>query len=178
MAADEIERADETAVAPAIAQAAFDPALAIAKELQEKIEDFDGCGGVARAHEITPPDPRVTCARTAAARLPSCLISMTRMQIIPSFWSRSSAGFSSRRGGRLGARQSHGRSSWQLGLRGSSGHMRPYPPSRCIMGVSLAPGGAGASVETRLGSTAVGIAVGRGIGNGRQRLWCGVQMPI
>jgi hypothetical protein len=32
MASDEIERADETAVAPAIAQAAFDPALAVAKE--------------------------------------------------------------------------------------------------------------------------------------------------
>src|SRR6516162_1491427 len=34
MAADEIERADEAAIAPAIAQAAFDPALAVAKELQ------------------------------------------------------------------------------------------------------------------------------------------------
>src|SRR5215472_18439926 len=32
MAADEIERADEAAVAPAIAQAAFDPALAVTKE--------------------------------------------------------------------------------------------------------------------------------------------------
>jgi hypothetical protein len=34
MAADEIERADQAAVAPAIAQAAFDLALAVAKELQ------------------------------------------------------------------------------------------------------------------------------------------------
>jgi hypothetical protein len=34
MAADEIERADEATVAPAIAQAAFDPALAVAEELQ------------------------------------------------------------------------------------------------------------------------------------------------
>ena len=33
-AADEIERADQTAVTPAIAQAALDPALAVAKELQ------------------------------------------------------------------------------------------------------------------------------------------------
>ena len=49
MAADEIERADQAAVAPAIAQAAFDPALAVAKELQKKIEDFDGFGRVARA---------------------------------------------------------------------------------------------------------------------------------
>jgi hypothetical protein len=57
MAADEIERADEAAVAPAVAQAAFDPALAIAKELQKQIEDFDGFGRVARAHNITPPHP-------------------------------------------------------------------------------------------------------------------------
>jgi hypothetical protein len=55
MATDEIERADEAAVAPAIAQAAFDPALAVAKELQQPIEDFDGFGRVACAHEITPP---------------------------------------------------------------------------------------------------------------------------
>jgi hypothetical protein len=34
MAADEIERTDQAAVAPAIAQAAFDPALAVAKEPQ------------------------------------------------------------------------------------------------------------------------------------------------
>jgi hypothetical protein len=34
MATDEIERADEAAIAPAIAQAAFDPALAIAKKFQ------------------------------------------------------------------------------------------------------------------------------------------------
>src|SRR6516225_9677484 len=34
LAADEIERADQAAVAPAIAQAAFDPALVVAKELQ------------------------------------------------------------------------------------------------------------------------------------------------
>jgi hypothetical protein len=34
MATDEIERADEAAIAPAIAQAAFDPALAVAKEFQ------------------------------------------------------------------------------------------------------------------------------------------------
>src|SRR5262249_37196071 len=54
MAADEIERANEATVASAIAQAAFDPALAIAKELQDQVEDFDGFGRVARAHEITP----------------------------------------------------------------------------------------------------------------------------
>ena len=41
MTADKIKRADEAAVAPAITQAAFDPALAFAKELQEQIEDFD-----------------------------------------------------------------------------------------------------------------------------------------
>jgi len=58
MAADEIERANEAAVASAIAQAAFDPALAIAKELQDQVEDFDGFGWVARAHEIRPPHPR------------------------------------------------------------------------------------------------------------------------
>src|SRR5215471_4536854 len=58
MATDEIERADEAAVAPAIAQAAFDPALAVAKELQQPIEDFDGFGRVECAHEITPPHPR------------------------------------------------------------------------------------------------------------------------
>jgi len=58
MAAEEIERANEAAVASAIAQAAFDPALAIAKELQDQIEDFDGFGWVARAHEITPPHSR------------------------------------------------------------------------------------------------------------------------
>jgi hypothetical protein len=57
MAADEIERADEAAVAPAIAQAAFDPSLAVAKELQQEIEDFDGFGRFARAHDITPPHP-------------------------------------------------------------------------------------------------------------------------
>jgi hypothetical protein len=34
MAADEIQRADQATVAPAIAQAAFDPTLALAKELQ------------------------------------------------------------------------------------------------------------------------------------------------
>src|SRR5215469_12755600 len=55
MAADEVERADEAAVAPAIAQAAFDPSLAVAKELQQEIEDFDGFGRFARAHDITPP---------------------------------------------------------------------------------------------------------------------------
>jgi hypothetical protein len=49
MAADEIERPDEAAVAAAIAQPAFDPALAVAKELQQQIEDFDGFGRVARA---------------------------------------------------------------------------------------------------------------------------------
>jgi hypothetical protein len=57
MAADKIERADKAAVAPTIVQAAFDPALAVAKELEEQIEDFDGFGRVARAHEITPPPP-------------------------------------------------------------------------------------------------------------------------
>jgi hypothetical protein len=58
MAADEIERANEATVASAIAQAAFDPVLAIAKELQDQVEDFDGFGWVARAHEITSPHPR------------------------------------------------------------------------------------------------------------------------
>src|SRR5215472_577636 len=57
MATDEIERADEAAVAPAIAQAAFDPALAVAEEVQQPIEDFDGFGRVACTHEITPPHP-------------------------------------------------------------------------------------------------------------------------
>jgi hypothetical protein len=37
-----------TAVTPAIAPAALDPALALAKELQQQIENFDGFG---RAHE-------------------------------------------------------------------------------------------------------------------------------
>ena len=57
MATDEIECADEAAVAPAIAQAASDPAFAVAKKFQEQIEDFDGFSQVALVHEITPPHP-------------------------------------------------------------------------------------------------------------------------
>ena len=37
MATDEIECADEAAVAPAIAQAASDPAFAVAKKVQEQV---------------------------------------------------------------------------------------------------------------------------------------------
>ena len=51
MAADKIEGADQTAVPPAIAPAALDPALAVAKELQQQIENVDGFGGVAGAHK-------------------------------------------------------------------------------------------------------------------------------
>src|ERR1700751_3964097 len=53
MAADEIERADEAAVAPAIAQAALDPALAVTEELQQQIEDFGGFCRVARVHDVS-----------------------------------------------------------------------------------------------------------------------------
>ena len=53
MAADEIERADEAPVAPAIAQAAFDPALAVTEELQQQIEDFGGFCRVARVHDVS-----------------------------------------------------------------------------------------------------------------------------
>jgi hypothetical protein len=53
MAADEIERADEAAVAPAIAQATFDPALAVTEELQQQIEDFGGFCRIARVHDIS-----------------------------------------------------------------------------------------------------------------------------
>jgi hypothetical protein len=49
MAADEIERADKTAVTAAIAKAAFYPTLAITEELQQQVQDFDGFCGVARA---------------------------------------------------------------------------------------------------------------------------------
>jgi len=51
MAIDEIERTDEAAVAPPIAQAAFDPALAVAEELQQQIEDFHGFRGVMSVHD-------------------------------------------------------------------------------------------------------------------------------
>jgi hypothetical protein len=51
MAADEIERADETALTAAIAQAAFYPTLAIAEELQQPVQDFDGFCGVVRVHD-------------------------------------------------------------------------------------------------------------------------------
>src|SRR6516164_7878018 len=50
MAADEIERADKAAVTPAIAQAAFDPALAVAEEFQQQIEDFHGFRRVMYVH--------------------------------------------------------------------------------------------------------------------------------
>jgi hypothetical protein len=53
MAVDEIERTDEAAVAPTIAQAALDPVLAVAKELQQQIEDFDGFGRVARIRDAS-----------------------------------------------------------------------------------------------------------------------------
>src|SRR5258707_8159529 len=61
MAADEIERADKTAVAAAIAKAAFYPTLAITEVLQQQVQDFDGFCGVARIHDngsryITAPD--------------------------------------------------------------------------------------------------------------------------
>jgi hypothetical protein len=53
MAADEIERADEATVAPAIAQAALDPTLAVTEELQQQIEDFAGFCRVARVHDVS-----------------------------------------------------------------------------------------------------------------------------
>jgi hypothetical protein len=46
MAADEIERADKTAVTAAIAKAAFYPTLAITEKLQQQPQDFDGFCGV------------------------------------------------------------------------------------------------------------------------------------
>ncbi|MBO0738065.1 MAG: hypothetical protein J2P48_16065 [Alphaproteobacteria bacterium] len=58
MAGDEIERADEATFPSAIAQGASDPPLAIAKELQHQVKDFDGFSWVARAHEIKPPHPQ------------------------------------------------------------------------------------------------------------------------
>jgi hypothetical protein len=51
MAADKIQRADKTAVAAAIAKAAFDPTLALAEELQQQVQNFDGFCGVARVHD-------------------------------------------------------------------------------------------------------------------------------
>src|ERR1700759_3679941 len=42
MAAHEIERADQTAVAAAIAQATFHPPLAVAEKFQQQIENSDG----------------------------------------------------------------------------------------------------------------------------------------
>ena len=46
MAADEIERTHKTTLTAAIAQAAFYPTLAIAEELQQPVQDFDGFCGV------------------------------------------------------------------------------------------------------------------------------------
>jgi hypothetical protein len=54
MAAYEVECADQTAIAAAIAQAAFDPTLAIPEEFKQQIENSDGFGGVACGH-MTPP---------------------------------------------------------------------------------------------------------------------------
>jgi hypothetical protein len=54
MAAYKVECADQTAIAAAIAQAAFDPTLAIPEEFQQQIENSDGFGGVACGH-MTPP---------------------------------------------------------------------------------------------------------------------------
>jgi hypothetical protein len=51
MAADEIERADKAAVVPPIAQAAFDPTLAVAEELKQQIEDFHGFRGVMSVYD-------------------------------------------------------------------------------------------------------------------------------
>jgi hypothetical protein len=50
MAADETQRADKTAVAAAIAKAAFDPSLALAEELQQQVQNFDGLCELARIH--------------------------------------------------------------------------------------------------------------------------------
>jgi hypothetical protein len=51
MAADEIERADKTTITAAIAKAAFDPTLAVTKELQQQVQDFQRLCGVARVHD-------------------------------------------------------------------------------------------------------------------------------
>jgi hypothetical protein len=51
MAADEIERADKTAVTSAIAKATFYPTLAVTEELQQQVQDFDRFCGVARVHD-------------------------------------------------------------------------------------------------------------------------------
>jgi hypothetical protein len=48
MAADEIERADKTAVTAAIAKATLYPTLAVTEELQHQVQDFDGFRGIAR----------------------------------------------------------------------------------------------------------------------------------
>jgi hypothetical protein len=53
MAALEIECADQTTVATAIAQTAFDPALAVAEEPQEQIEQLDGFRRVVCGHGDT-----------------------------------------------------------------------------------------------------------------------------
>src|SRR6516225_4946213 len=42
MAADELERPDEAAVAAATAQAPFNPSPTVAKDFQQEIENFDG----------------------------------------------------------------------------------------------------------------------------------------
>jgi hypothetical protein len=78
MATDNVERADEAAVAPTIAQAAFDPALAIAKEFQQQIEDFDGVSRIARTHEITPPHP--SDMRVYRPRMSSVLFLILRQE--------------------------------------------------------------------------------------------------
>jgi hypothetical protein len=53
MAADEIERADQTALTAAIAKAPFYPTLAITEELQQQVQDFDG---FSRSFMMTAPD--------------------------------------------------------------------------------------------------------------------------
>jgi hypothetical protein len=51
MAADKVQRADQTALAAAIAQAAFDPALALAEERQQLVQNFGGFCRVASFHD-------------------------------------------------------------------------------------------------------------------------------
>jgi hypothetical protein len=71
MAADEIERTDQTAVATAIAQAAFGPPFAVAEELQQQIEGSDGFGGVASAHDDTSGSADAASLSSAGVIIPT-----------------------------------------------------------------------------------------------------------
>jgi hypothetical protein len=68
MVPDEIERADKTAVAVAITKVALHPTLAITKELQQQVQDFDSFRGAAGVHDY---GSRSDNTSAATLRLPS-----------------------------------------------------------------------------------------------------------